>query len=157
MKKELKLTVNAKPYELAVEPRTLLVEVLRNELGLTGTKLACSSGSCAACTVLVNGKAVKSCSILALQANGKNILTIEGLANGANLHPLQKSFVKNHGFACGYCTPGMILSAKALLDENSNPTEREVRQAISMHLCRCGTYPKIVKSILDAAKMIEGD
>ena len=157
MKKELSVTINGKQYELSVEPKTLLVELLRNELALTGTKVACASGSCLACTVLVDGKAVKSCSVLALQVNGKSVLTVEGLANGGKLHPIQESFVKNHGLACGYCTPGMMLLAKALLDENPNPTEQEVRQAISDHLCRCGTYPKIVKSILDAAEVMRGD
>ena len=157
MKKELSLTINGKPYECAIEPKTLLVELLRNDLGLTGTKVACSSGSCCSCTVLIDGKAVKSCSILALQVNRRSVLTIEGLADGDKLHPIQESFVKNHGLACGYCTPGMILSAKALLDENPNPTEQEVRQAISDHLCRCGTYPKAIKSILDAAKTMRGD
>ena len=156
MKKDLNITINGKKYELAVEPRALLVDLLRNELGLTGTKVACDSGSCLACTVLVDGKAVKSCSILALQVNGKSVLTIEGLEKD-KLHPIQESFIKNHGLACGYCTPGMILSAKALLDENPNPTEDEVRHAISDHLCRCGTYPKIIKSILEAAEIMRGD
>ena len=151
--KKLGLTINGKPYQFVIEPRTLLVELLRNELGLTGTKIACSDGSCSACTVLVDGKAVKSCSILALQVHGRSVLTIEGLADGGKLHPIQESFVRNHGLACGYCTPGMILLAKSLLDENSNPTEQEVRTAVSGHLCRCGTYPKIIKSILDAGRM----
>lgn len=139
-----------------VEPKTILVELLRNELELTGTKIACSSGSCGTCTVLVDGKAVKSCSILALQVKGRDVLTIEGLANGDNLHPIQESFIKNHGMQCGYCTPGMIMSAKALLNENSNPTKQEVREAISGNICRCGTYPKIVKSILAAADKMGG-
>lgn len=156
MKTELSVTINGKPYEFAVEPRMLLVELLRNELGLTGTKVACSSGSCGACTVLVDGKAVKSCSILAPQVDRKSVLTIEGLADGDKLHPIQESFVKNHGLACGYCTPGMILLTKALLDENPDPTEEEVRRAISDHLCRCGTYPKIAESILEAAKVMRG-
>ena len=148
MKKELSVTINGNPYECTVEPKMLLVELLRNDLGLTGTKVACSSGSCCACTVIVDGKAVKSCSILALQAHGRSVLTIEGLADGSQLHPIQESFIKNHGLACGYCTPGMILSAKALLDENPSPTEDEVRHTISDHLCRCGMYPKAIKSIL---------
>ncbi len=156
MKKELSVTINGNPYECTVEPKMLLVELLRNDLGLTGTKVACSSGSCCACTVIVDGKAVKSCSILALQAHGRSVLTIEGLADGSQLHPIQESFIKNHGLACGYCTPGMILSAKALLDENPSPTEDEVRHTISDHLCRCGTYPKAIKSILEAAKVLRG-
>jgi len=155
MRKELKLTVNGKVRELAVEPRTLLVEVLRNDLGLTGTKMPCSSGSCLGCTVLLDGKAVKSCSILALQADGRDILTIEGLADGDKLHPIQESFVENHGFQCGYCTPGIIMAAKGLLDENPSPTEQEVREAIAGHICRCGTYPRIIKSILNAARMMQ--
>ena len=157
MKKDLNLTVNGKSYRILTESRTLLIELLRNELGLTGTKMPCNSGSCGACAVLVDGKVVKSCSILALQVNGKNVLTIEGLATGDKLHPIQQSFIENHGFQCGYCTPGMIMSAKALLDEKPNPTQQEVRESISGKLCRCGTYPKIVKSILAAAKMMGGD
>ena len=157
MKKELIVTINGKPYQLAIQPKTLLVELLRNELGLTGTKVACSSGSCCACTVIVDGKAVKSCSVLAMQANGRSVLTIEGLADGDKLHPLQESFIENHGLACGYCTPGMILTAKALLDENPNPTEQEVRRTVSDHLCRCGTYPKVIKSVLEAAEKIRGN
>ncbi len=157
MKKELMLTINGIPYEVLIESKTLLVELLRNELGLTGTKIACSSGSCGACAVLVDGKAVKSCSVLALQVTGKSIMTIEGLADGDKLHPIQESFVQNHGLACGYCTPGMIMSAKALLDENPGATEQDVRLAISNHLCRCGTYPKAIKSVLDAAKVMRGE
>jgi len=157
MEKELNLTVNGKPYKIITKPTTLLVELLRNELGLTGTKMPCNSGSCGGCAVLVDGKVVKSCSILALQVDRRNVLTIEGLATGEKLHPIQRSFIENHGFQCGYCTPGMIISAKALLDENPNPTQQEVREFISGKLCRCGTYPKIVKSILAAAKMMGGD
>jgi carbon-monoxide dehydrogenase small subunit len=119
--------------------------------------MPCNSGSCGGCAVLVDGKVVKSCSILALQVDGRNVLTIEGLATSEKLHPIQQSFIENHGFQCGYCTPGMIISAKALLDENPNPTQQEVREFISGKLCRCGTYPKIVKSILAAAKMMGGD
>lgn len=156
MKKELELTINGEPYELMVEPGTLLAELLRNELGLTGTKMSCSSGSCNACTVIIDAKAVKSCSLLALQAKGRSVLTIEGLADGDKLHPIQESFIENHGMQCGYCTPGMIMSAKALLDENPAPSEQEVREAIAGNLCRCGTYPKIVKSILAAAKKMGG-
>jgi aerobic-type carbon monoxide dehydrogenase small subunit (CoxS/CutS family) len=154
MKKELQLTVNGKSRKVSVEPKTLLVELLRNELGLTGAKMSCSCGSCCACTIILDGKAVRSCSVLALQANGRNVLTIEGLADGDKLHPIQESFVKNHGFQCGYCTPGFIMAAKALLDESPNPTEPEVRDAVEGHICRCGTYPRIVQSVLDAAKMM---
>lgn len=154
--KELKLTINGRPYNFDVEPKTTLVELLRGNLGLTGTKTGCSDGSCSACTVIVEGKAVKSCSILALQLNGKNVLTIEGLEHEGKLHPIQESFIEGHGMQCGYCTPGMIMSAKALLEENLNPTEQEVREAILGNLCRCGTYPKIVRSILAAAKEMGG-
>lgn len=154
MKKELKLTINGEPHELMIEPTRLLADVLRNDLGLTGTKMSCSTGVCGACTVLVDGKAVKSCSLLALQANGKSVLTIEGLADGDRLHPLQESFIENHGMQCGYCTPGMIMSAKALLNENPHPTEQEVKEAIAGNLCRCGTYPNIVKSILVASRKV---
>ena len=148
MKKELRLTLNGEPYELFIEPKRLLVEVLRNELGLTGTKIGCSSGACAACTVLIDGKAVKSCSILALQANGRNIMTIEGLADGPNMHPLQQSFIDHWAFQCGFCTPGQIIAAKALLDENPNPTREEVKIAMDGHLCRCTGYNMIIEAIL---------
>ncbi len=156
MKRNLSLTVNGRPHECAVEPNVLLVELLRNELGLTGTKVGCSSSSCGACTVLIDGKAVKSCSILALQTDGKDVLTIEGLAAEGKLHPIQEAFIKNHGLACGYCTPGMIMLVKALLHENPNPTAEEVKEAISDHLCRCGTYFKIIESTLEAAKKLRG-
>lgn len=156
MEKIINLTVNGKPHKLAVKPNTTLAELLRNELELKGTKIACDIGACGSCTVLLDGKAVKSCSILAPQVEGRNIVTIEGLANGDQLHPIQESFIRNHGFQCGFCTPGMILCAKALLDENPNPSEYEVREAIGGHICRCGTYPNIVKSILDAAKVMRG-
>lgn len=155
MKRALKLTVNGEPYELFVEPKKLLVEVLRNELGLTGTKRGCDCGACASCTVLLNGKAVKSCSILALQADGKNITTIEGLADGLNLHPLQQAFISHWAFQCGFCTPGQIMAAKALLDENPNPTREEVKLAMDGHLCRCTGYNMIVEAILAAARELQ--
>jgi len=157
MKKNLSLIINGKPYECAIEPNVLLVELLRNELRLTGTKVGCSSNSCGSCTVLIDGKAVRSCSVLALQANGKGVETIEGLADRGKLHPIQESFIDNHGLACGYCTPGMIMLIKALLDENPAASENEVREVISGHICRCGTYPKIIESTLEAAKKLRGD
>ena len=123
MKKEIKLTVNGQPYELSVKPTTLLVDVLRKQLDLTGTKRGCNEGACGACTVVLNGAAVKSCSVLAVQADGAEILTVEGLARGADLHPLQKAFLDYGAFQCGFCTPGMLMSAKALLDETPNPTQ----------------------------------
>jgi len=155
MKKELRLTLNGEPYELFIEPKRLLVDVLRNELGLTGTKIGCSSGACAACTVLLDGKAVKSCSILALQANGRNIMTIEGLADGPNLHPLQQSFIDHWAFQCGFCTPGQIMAAKALLDENPKPIREKVKVAMDGHLCRCTGYNMIIEAILAAAQELQ--
>jgi len=155
MKKELKLMVNGEPYELFVEPKRLLVDVLRNELGLTGTKKGCNSGACAACTVLLDGKAVKSCSILAMQANRRNITTIEGLADGPNLHPLQQSFIDHWAFQCGFCTSGQIMTAKALLDENPSPTREEVKMAMDGHLCRCTGYNMIIEAILAVAQELQ--
>ena len=150
----IKLNVNGKTYDVNVKLHWTLIRVLRNELGLTGTKLGCGTGDCGACTVLVDGKPVLSCLMLAAQAEGKKIITIEGLADGAKLHPLQEAFIKYQGFQCGFCTPAMILSAKALLDENPNPTEGEVREAVSAVLCRCGSYPRIIRAVEDAAKMM---
>lgn len=155
MKKMLELTVNGEHYEVLVEPKTLLVDVLRDQLGLTGAKRGCDSGSCGACTVLLNGKPVHSCSILALQANGGEILTIEGLADGPNLHPIQEAFVDHWALQCGFCTPGQIMAAKALLDENPNPTEEEVKIAMNGHICRCTGYNMITEAILDAAKRLQ--
>jgi aerobic-type carbon monoxide dehydrogenase small subunit (CoxS/CutS family) len=156
MKKELKFVVNGNSYDIWVEPKTLLVQVLRDELGLKGTKRSCDSGSCCACTVILDGKAVKSCSMLALQANGKEVLTIEGLANGVNLHPIQQAFIDNWAFQCGFCTSGQIMAAKALLDENANPTREEIQMAMDGHLCRCTGYNMITEAIQDAAKRLQG-
>jgi aerobic-type carbon monoxide dehydrogenase small subunit (CoxS/CutS family) len=155
MKKMLELTVNGEHYEVLVEPKTLLVDVLRDQLGLKGAKRGCDSGSCGACTVLLNGKPVHSCSILALQANGGEILTIEGLADGPNLHPIQEAFIDHWALQCGFCTPGQIIAAKALLDENPNPTEEEVKIAMNGHICRCTGYNMITEAILDAAKRLQ--
>jgi len=129
-KQLLRLTVNGEYHELYVKPKWLLVEVLRDELGLTGTKRACNTGACSACTVLLNGVSIKSCSILALQADGAEITTVEGLADGAKLNPLQRSFLDHGAYQCGFCTPGMLISAKALLDENPKPTLAEIREGI---------------------------
>jgi len=156
MKRELKFVVNGDSYDIWVEPNTLLVQVLRDELGLKGTKRSCDSGSCCACTVILNGKVVKSCSMLALQANGKEVLTIEGLANGAELHPIQQAFIDNWAFQCGFCTSGQIMAAKALLDENANPTREEIQMAMDGHLCRCTGYNMITEAIQDAAKRLQG-
>jgi len=152
MKQELKLTVNGQPYELYVNPKTLLVEVLRDELGLTGTKRACESASCGACTVNLNGMAVKSCSILALQANGGEVLTIEGLAQGSELHAIQKAFLDYGAFQCGFCTAGMLMSAKALFNENPNPTIEEIKERIDGNICRCTGYNSIVRALNAVAK-----
>lgn len=147
MKQTITLTVNGDEYQLAVDPRRTLLEVLREELHLTGTKKNCNEGECGACTVIMDGKAVSSCLVLAVQAKDKKIETIEGLARGGKLHPLQEAFVKHGGLQCGFCTPGMIMSAKALLDKNPRPTEEEIKTAISGNLCRCTGYVKIVESI----------
>ena len=153
MKKQtIRLTVNGKPHALQVFPNQTLLEVLREDLSLTGTKEGCQDGTCGSCTVLLDGKPVRSCLVLALEAEGKGVLTIEGLANGDRLHPIQEAFVKHGGIQCGFCTSGMVLTAKALLDSNPNPTEQEIREAISGNLCRCTGYVKIVKSVAAAAK-----
>jgi aerobic-type carbon monoxide dehydrogenase small subunit (CoxS/CutS family) len=147
MKRELRLTVNGQPYELYVKPKTLLVEALRKHLGLTGTKRGCESSSCGACTVILNGMAVKSCSILALQANGAEVVTVEGLADGEKLHPLQRAFLDYGAFQCGFCTAGMLASAKVLLDENPKPTEQQIRECIDGNICRCTGYNSIIRAI----------
>ena len=151
MKRELRLTVNGQPYEVSINSNALLVEVLRNHLGLTGTKTACQSSSCGACTVILNGMAVKSCSILALQAEGAEITTVEGLAQGEKLHPLQKAFLDYGAFQCGFCTPGMLASAKAFLDENPKPTEGQIREAIDGNICRCTGYNSILRAMTAVA------
>jgi carbon-monoxide dehydrogenase small subunit len=147
----LTMTLNGEEVKVQVKPSALLVEVLRDQLDLTGTKVACGEGECGACTVLLDGKPVNSCLMPALKAQGREVLTVEGLAPLGELHPLQKAFVEHGAVQCGYCTPGMLMSAKALLDHNPNPTEDEVRLAISGNLCRCTGYAKIVEAILDAS------
>jgi carbon-monoxide dehydrogenase small subunit len=146
------LTVNGTPYEVAIEPHQSLLQLLREELHLTGTKEGCSEGECGACTVLLDGKTVDSCLIFALEAQGREVTTIEGLAQGDQLHPVQKAFAEYGAVQCGFCTPGMILAAKALLDSNPHPTELEIRQGISGNLCRCTGYVKIVEAIQTAAR-----
>ena len=155
MGKKLELTVNGESHELTIKPNTLLIDVLNKELRWTGPKRGCDSSSCGACTVILDGKAVRSCSILALQANNKEVITIEGLADGDKLHPIQQAFIDYGAVQCGYCTPGMIMSAKALLDENPNPTEDELRQALRGNLCRCTGYVKIVEAVLAAKEKIK--
>ena len=148
MKKTIRITVNHKPFELAVEPNQTLLEVVREKLALTGTKAGCLVGDCGACTVLVDGNPVNSCLVLAVQADGKQVTTIEGVETPQGLHPLQTAFVDKGAIQCGYCTPGMILSAKGLLDRNPKADEAEIRKAISGNLCRCTGYQKIVEAIL---------
>ena len=145
---KLSLTVNGEPIEAEITPQTTLQQFLHNNLGLTGTKEGCGEGLCGCCTVRVDGKAVKSCIILALQMNGKDIQTIEGLAKDEKLDPVQEAFLNHGGFQCGFCTPGMINASRAFLDENPEPTEKEVRHALSGNLCRCTGYNKIVKAVL---------
>jgi len=146
----MKLTINDQEYEINSEPGTTLLHVLRYELGLTGTKEGCGTGSCGSCTVIMDGKAVNSCLVMAGEAEGKDIITIEGLSKGGMLHPVQKAFIEEGAVQCGFCTPGTILTAKAFLDANPNPTEPQIRKAISGNLCRCTGYDKIVRAIMRA-------
>ena len=153
MKHTLHMVVNKEAVEIAVEPWWTLLEVLRDQLELTGAKKGCDRGDCGACTVLLDGQPVASCMMLAVQANGRSITTIEGLSNGRHLHRLQQAFIEHGAVQCGFCTPGMILSALALLEENPSPDEAEVRAAIQGNLCRCTGYSKIVEAILSMAKV----
>jgi carbon-monoxide dehydrogenase small subunit len=148
----VRMTVNGEAREDAVEPRLLLVHYLRDTLGLTGTHVGCDTTNCGACTVHLNGEAVKSCTVLAVQADGAAVKTIEGMADGDQLHPLQDAFWTNHGLQCGYCTPGMIMAAADLLERNPDPTEEEVRHGLEGNLCRCTGYHNIVRAVLDAAR-----
>ena len=152
---EITVTVNGAEHSLEVEPRLLLVHLLREKLGLTGTHVGCDTSSCGACTVLVDGVPVKSCTHFAVQANGKSVQTVEGLAQGGALHPIQEGFREEHGLQCGFCTPGMMLVSSALLAENPNPTEEEIRWAISGNICRCTGYQNIVKAVQWAANKME--
>jgi carbon-monoxide dehydrogenase small subunit len=148
----VELTVNGQRRAIQVEARTLLVHLLRDELGLTGTHVGCDTGNCGACTVHVDGESCKSCTVLAVQASGTEVVTIEGLGQEGNLHPLQEAFWNNHGLQCGYCTPGMIMAAADLLERNASPTEEEIRTGLEGNLCRCTGYHNIVKSVADAAE-----
>lgn len=148
-------TVNGESRTADVEPRTLLVHMLRNELGLTGTHTGCETGQCGACTVLVDGKAVKSCMVLAAQAEGHEITTIEGVAPRGELHPIQEAFWEEHGLQCGYCTPGVILSSLALLNENPEPSDEAIRHGIEGNICRCTGYNAIVKSVQSASERLK--
>ena len=143
----INLKINGESYQLKVKPNLLLLDLLRDNLGLTGTKRGCDTGECGACTVLLEGKPINSCLMLAVEAEGKDILTIEGLAKNGQLHPLQEAFIKTGAFQCGFCTPGMLLSAKALLDANSNPQEEEIKKAMAGNICRCTGYVKIIDAV----------
>jgi carbon-monoxide dehydrogenase small subunit len=155
-KRIVSLTVNGEEHETIVAPNQTLLEVLRDDLHLTGTKEGCGEGACGTCTVLLDGKPVRSCLTLAVEVQGRKITTIEGLAPMGELHPIQRTFVEYGAIQCGFCTPGMILTTKALLDENPSPTGREARQAISGNVCRCTGYAKIVEAMLKAAEVIQG-
>jgi len=155
--KEIKFILNNKHYELSVKPWQTLLEVIREDLKLTGTKEGCGEGECGSCTVIMGGKTVNSCLVPAAEADNQNIMTIEGLANGENLDPIQEAFINHSGMQCGFCTPGMIMSAKALLDENPDPSEEEIREGIAGNFCRCTGYTKIIESIRAASELIKGE
>lgn len=153
---QITVTINGVEHSADVEPRTLLVQFVRDNAGLTGTNIGCDTSSCGACTIHVDGQSVKSCTMLAVQADGCSVTTIEGLADGDTLHPMQRCFQENHGLQCGYCTPGMVMAAVSLLDEIPNPTETEVRLGLEGNLCRCTGYHNIVKSVLACAAESNG-
>lgn len=152
MKTVIELKINGQVHEVLIEPHRTLLEVLRESIGLTGTKEACDTGDCGSCAVIIDGVAVDSCLVLALNAQGKEITTIEGLEHNGKLHPVQDAFIQYGALQCGFCTSGMIMTSKAFLDENPNPTEMEIRQAISGNLCRCTGYAKIIEAVQAAAK-----
>ena len=159
MKRTIRLTVNGREHSVEVEPRLLLAHLLRDHLDLTGTHIGCETSLCGACTVLVDGRAVKSCTLLAVQAEGRRVTTIEGLAEGAGpdqLHPLQEAFWKEHGLQCGFCTPGMIMTAHQLLQDNAEPSEDEIRHGLEGNLCRCTGYQNIVRAVQSAAAEMRG-
>ena len=150
----IKLDVNGKVYELEIESHETLAKVLRDKLGLRGVRVSCQEGECGSCTILLDGKPVTSCIMLAMQAEGKEITTIEGLGTEDELHPIQEAFIEEQGFQCGVCTPGIILSTKAFLEKSPNPTPSEVASSLRGHICRCGAYPHIIRSVLNAAKKL---
>ena len=150
----VEVTVNGGTYQREVEPRTLLVEFIREELGLTGTHIGCDTSYCGACTVLMDGRPVKSCTLLAAQADGSEISTVEGMESDEGLHPLQTAFSEHHGLQCGYCTPGMLMSAKHLLDENPDPSREEIKKGIAGNVCRCTGYQNIITAVEDAAQKL---
>ena len=151
MQRRISLTINSKPYADEVEPRLLLIHYLREVIGLTGPHIGCETSTCGACTVLLDGKAIKSCTLFAVQADGRQVLTIEGLATNGKLDPLQEAFWNEHGLQCGFCTPGMILTAKQLLADNPSPTEEEIRKGLEGNVCRCTGYQHIVNAVKTAA------
>jgi aerobic carbon-monoxide dehydrogenase small subunit len=153
---KVSIRVNGEPREHDVEPRLLLVHYLRDAVGLTGTNIGCDTSSCGACTVLIDGESVKSCTMLAAQADGMDVTTIEGLASGEKMHPMQEAFREHHGLQCGYCTPGMVMAAVSLLAEIPNPTERQVREGLEGNLCRCTGYHNIVQAVLAASNTPAG-
>ena len=150
-----RLNVNGQVHELEIAPDEILADVLRNKLGLHGVRVSCGEGECGSCTILLDGKPVTSCLMLAIQTEGKEIITIEGLSTGETLHPVQEAFIEEQGFQCGFCTPGIILSSKALLETNPEPDADEVAEALTGHVCRCGAYPYIIKSVLNAADKLK--
>ena len=156
-KAQITCRINGKVYVGTAEPRMLLVHFIRDELNLTGTHIGCDTGHCGACTIIMNGKTVKSCMLLAIQAKGAELLTVEGLADGENLHPIQEAYWENHGLQCGYCTPGMLMASLFLLERNPDPTEEDIRRGIEGNLCRCTGYVNIVKSIKAAAKKMQSE
>ncbi len=149
------LMVNDKEYQLEIEPHETLVDVLQKRLGLMGVRISCGQGECGACTILLDNKPALSCMMLACQAEGKKILTIEGVGSYDNLHPIQESFIEEHGFQCGFCTPGVIMTSKSLLETKPESNASEIAMSLSGHICRCGAYPKIIKSVQNAAKKLE--
>ena len=154
MTQSIQVTINGTPHRHSVEPRLLLIHYLRDVAGLTGPHVGCETSICGACTVMVDGKAIKACTMFAVQADGRNVLTIEGLASNGTLHPIQEAFWNEHGLQCGYCTPGMIMAVKQLLERNQNPTEDEIRHGIEGNLCRCTGYQNIVNAVKSAAKVM---
>ena len=151
----IEITVNGKTYQEEIEPRLLLVEFIRETIELTGTHIGCNTSFCGACTIIVDGDPVKSCTLFAVQADGSEILTVEGLEKDGELHPLQQAFSLNHGLQCGYCTPGMLMSSLALLADNPDPSRKDIRKQLSGNICRCTGYQNIIKSVEDAAKVLK--
>jgi carbon-monoxide dehydrogenase small subunit len=157
MERIIELTINNEKHRIIAKSGESLLDVLRNKIGMTGTKECCNEGDCGACTVIMSGRAVNACLVLAFEAEGQEILTVEGLSDGHHLHPLQEAFITYGGFQCGFCTPGMLMSAKALLDENPHPTDDEIRSGVSGNMCRCTGYVKVIQAIREASKVMYGD